>query len=242
MPGNDIHGGFATHLLVPAGPLVDLQDVPEGLDVRDLSVVADAVSTAYQATRRAGLAAEDVAFVVGAGGVGGFVVQIARALGARVVAVDVRADRLAAVAAHGAERTVEAGDRPLKELRKELHGLARSWGIPSLRFRIFECSGTPAGQELAFGLLARAATLVLVGYTPKAVEVRLSNLMAFDATVHGTWGCPPEAYSGALRLIYDGKVALAPFVEHAPMSRINVLLDDMAHHRLAKRMVLDPRA
>jgi D-arabinose 1-dehydrogenase-like Zn-dependent alcohol dehydrogenase len=34
---------------------------------------------------------------------------------------------------------------------------------------------------------------------------------------------------------------LHPFVEHAPMSRINELFDDMAHHRLAKRVVFDPR-
>ena len=67
MPGNDVHGGFSTHVLVPAAPLVH---VPEALAGRldELSVVADAVSTAYQAVDRAGLVAGDVAFVVGAGG------------------------------------------------------------------------------------------------------------------------------------------------------------------------------
>ena len=120
--------------------------------------------------------------------------------------------------------------------------IAREWGVPSLRFRIFECSGTPQGQLLAFGLLARGAALVQVGYTPKTVEVRLSNLMAFDATVAGTWGCPPEVYPEVLRLIYDGRIVLAPFVEHAPMSRINELLATMANHSLANRMVLDPNA
>jgi 6-hydroxycyclohex-1-ene-1-carbonyl-CoA dehydrogenase len=242
MPGNDVHGGFATHMLVPAAPLVALDGTPAGVDLRALSVVADAVSTAYQAVRRSGLASGDAAFVVGAGGVGGFVAQIAHALGARVVALDVRADRLAQVAEHGAERTIEIGGRSPQEIRKEVHGLARAWGIPSLRFRVFECSGTPGGQQLAFGLLARAATLVQVGFTPEPVEVRLSNLMAFDASVHGTWGCPPEAYPDVLRLIYEGKLALGPFVDYAPMSRVNELLDDMAHHRLAKRMALDPRA
>ncbi len=46
MPGNDIHGGFASHMVVPAAPLVPIQDAPEGFDVRLLAVVADAVSTA----------------------------------------------------------------------------------------------------------------------------------------------------------------------------------------------------
>jgi 6-hydroxycyclohex-1-ene-1-carbonyl-CoA dehydrogenase len=242
MPGNDIDGGFATHLRVPAGPLVPLDGLPRGLDARDLSVVADAVSTAYQAIRRAGLERGDFAFVVGAGGVGGFVVQIAHALGATVAVCDVNPDRLTLLGPHGADHAVDVRERAPQDVRKELHGLARARGVPSLRWRIFECSGTPAGQTLAFGLLGRAATLLQVGYTPKPVEVRLSNLMAFDATVHGTWGCPPEAYPAVLQLIAGGQVALKPFVEYAPMSRINELLDALAHHRLERRMVLDPRA
>jgi 6-hydroxycyclohex-1-ene-1-carbonyl-CoA dehydrogenase len=241
MPGNDIDGGFATHLRVPAHPLVPIDDLPEGIDPRLFSVVADAVSTAYQAVRRAGLEAGDVAFVVGAGGVGGFVTQIARALGARVAVCDVSPDRLRQAAALGAEHVCDVSGRTPQEVRKELHALARGWQVPSLGWRIFECSGTPEGQQLAFGLLARAATLLQVGYTPRPVELRFSNLMAFDATVHGSWGCPPEVYPDVLRLIAAGQVVLEPFVEHAPMSALNELLDALAHHRLARRMILDPR-
>ena len=241
MPGNDINGGFATHMLVPAAPLVPLA-MQNGGDVRELSVVADAVSTAYQAVRRSCLATGDAAFVVGAGGVGSFVVQIARALGARVVACDVSAERLETAARFGAEAKLDVTAKSPQEVRKASHGIASEWGVSALRFRIFECSGTPEGQQLAFGLLARGATLLQVGYTPKPVEVRLSNLMAFDATVHGTWGCPPEAYPEVLKLVYGGKVVLSPFVERAPMSRLNALLGDMAQHRLKSRMILDPTA
>jgi 6-hydroxycyclohex-1-ene-1-carbonyl-CoA dehydrogenase len=242
MPGNDIHGGFATHLKVPAHPLVPLDGRLAEVDRRMLSVVADAVSTAYQAVLRAELEAEDAVFVVGAGGVGGFVVQIAHALGARVVACDVDPGRLELAAAHGAEETVDSSGLSSKELRRQVHGFAKAWGIPSLRYRIFEASGTPEGQLAAYGLLARAATLIQVGYTEKTVEVRLSNLMAFDATIHGTWGCPPEVYPEILDLIADGEVVLEPFVDYAPMSDLNRLLDDMAGHRLRQRMILDPKS
>jgi 6-hydroxycyclohex-1-ene-1-carbonyl-CoA dehydrogenase len=242
MPGNDIHGGFATHVLVPGAPLVDLSDAPATVDLRELSVVADAVSTAYQAVRRSGLEAGDLALVVGAGGVGGFLVQIACALGARVVACDVRSDRLDALRDHGAEATFEVAGRPPQETKKAIHALARSWGIPSLGWRIFECSGTAPGQALAWALLGRAANLVQVGFTPQSVELRFSNLMAFDATAHGSWGCPPALYPEVLRLIYDGRVALSPFLAYAGMSRLAELLDEMAAHRLSRRMVLDPRS
>lgn len=241
MPGNDIHGGFAHHFLVPAGPLVSLDDAPPDIPVDEISVVADAVSTAYQAIRRSGLQKGDAALVVGAGGVGGFLIQIAHALGARVIALDVVQERLDSASSYGAEHTVAVAGQEVREVRRELREVTRDWGIPTLCHRIFEASGTPQGQTLAYALLGPAATLVQVGYTPEKIAVRLSNLMAFDATVFGTWGCPPEVFPEVLQLIYDGRVVLGPFVDHAPMSELNRLLDDMAHHRLTRRMILHPK-
>jgi 6-hydroxycyclohex-1-ene-1-carbonyl-CoA dehydrogenase len=238
MPGNDIDGGFASHVLVPAAPLVALDEAPRSVSLDALAVVADAVSTAYQAVRRSGLGQGDVAFVVGAGGVGGYVAQIAKALGARVVACDVDPERSAALAV---DRVVGVRDRDARDVKKELHALARDWRVPSLGWRIFECSGTASGQLLAYALLGQAATLAIVGYTREPVSLRLSSLMAFDATAFGSWGCPPEAYGEVLALIYDGKVAIEPFIERGPMSRLDDWLQALAEHRLPRRMVLDPR-
>jgi 6-hydroxycyclohex-1-ene-1-carbonyl-CoA dehydrogenase len=239
MPGNDIHGGFSTHVLVPAAPLVLLGEVPESVRPDALSVVADAVSTAYQAVRRSGLGSGDVAFVIGAGGVGGYVAQIAKAKGARVVACDVAPERLAEL---GADKIVNVKGREPRDVRKEVHGAAREWKVPSLQWRIFECSGTAPGQELAYTLLGQAATIGFVGFTRDAVSVRLSNLMAFDASAFGTWGCPVEAYAEVLSLIYAGKVAIEPFIERAPMSGLNESLVALREHRLPRRLVLDPRS
>lgn len=242
MPGSDIDGGFATHILVRSAPLVPVQRLPAGFEAWKLGVLADAVSTAFQAVRRSGLARGDVAAVVGAGGVGGFTVQIAAALGAHVLALDVRRERLDLAAAHGAERTQLVEPGAAKAIRRDLRGLLEQRGVPSLRLRIFECTGTRAGQELAFGLLDRGATMVQVGYTRDPVELRLSNVMAFDATLHGTWGCPVEAYPAVLDLVLSGAVKLDAFVERAPMSGINESLRAMAEHRLERRLVLDPAA
>jgi len=242
MPGNDDHGGFATHVLVPAHPLVSLAGAPDGFALDELSVVADAVSTAYQATVRAELAAGDLAVVIGAGGVGGFALQIARALGARVIACDVKPASLEAARSFGADQVIDVTGRDPRDVRKEVRSLATTWDIPSLRHRIFETSGTAAGQTLAFGLLGPAATMMVVGFTPEKVPTRLSNLMAFDASIHGTWGCPPEAYPPVLDLIYSGQIQLEPVIERAPMSELDTLLDAMARHELERRMILDPRS
>jgi 6-hydroxycyclohex-1-ene-1-carbonyl-CoA dehydrogenase len=242
MPGNDVHGGFATHVRVPARGLVSLADAPATLALDSLSVVADAASTAYQAVKRSGLAEGDVAFVIGSGGVGGFVAQMARALGAAVAVCDVDGARLAPLAALGLPVTVNVAGRDPKDVRKQLHGWAKELTVPSFRWRIFECSGHSAGQTLAWTLISTGATLVVVGYTREPVSLRLSNLMAFDATVHGSWGCPIEAFPAVLRLIYAGKIAIEPFIERAPMSKLDEVLGALARHQLQRRMVLDPNA
>ena len=237
MPGNDIDGAFSTHFLVPARPLIKLSPALAS-NAAALSVVADAVSTAYQAILRANLTAGDVAVVVGSGGVGSFVVQIANALGARVVACDIIQERLNLISDYGAAMTINLSSLDPKELRKQVRGFAK--GVPTLKYKIFECSGSAPGQTTAYGLLERGATMLQVGYTPSKIDVRLSNLMAFDATIHGTWGCPPEVYPGVLQLIEQGKVKLDPFIAYGPMSKVNEYLADMAAHKLEKRMVMDP--
>jgi 6-hydroxycyclohex-1-ene-1-carbonyl-CoA dehydrogenase len=109
MPGNDLHGGFATHVVVPARHLVPLPADLGGLSLEELSVVADAVTTPYQALLRAGVAKGDFVAVIGAGGIGTYAVQIARAFGAEVAAVDV--DRKLDGASLGARRSTRGGRR-----------------------------------------------------------------------------------------------------------------------------------
>ncbi len=240
MPGNDINGGFASHMLVPAEPLVSLEDAPADFDIRYLSVAADAISTAWQACKRASLKKGDVVFVIGTGGVGGFVSQIASALGAHVVAGDISAKRLEMIQNFGVRAVVNTSEGDIKSQRKLFSSEARAQKTCGLQIKIFECSGTTAGQALAFRLLERGATYVQVGFTPKPVELRFSNIMAFDASIFGTWGCPPSEYPAVLQMIYDGRVKIEPFAKIAPMSNINKMFDDMAGHKLKKRMILTP--
>jgi 6-hydroxycyclohex-1-ene-1-carbonyl-CoA dehydrogenase len=184
----------------------------------------------------------DLAVFSGAGGLGCFGIQLAAALGATVVAVDVRADRLELAAAHGADLTLRADEMPFKELRGAVAALAKQRGIPTYRHRIFETSGTDAGQTTAFGLLGRGAYLSVVGFTPKKVEIRLSNLMAFDATAEGVWGCLPELYPPIVDLVLSGKVVLDPFVEHRPLASINDTFADIHAGRTARRVILTPES
>ena len=129
-PGNDVHGGFGTHVRVPARGLCRVPDLhstsvnPARLSLDALSVIADAVSTPYAAVTRAGLAPGDLAVWVGAGGVGGFGVQISAALGAHVIAIDLDEKRLDTLAQYGASLTLNSKALDSKQLRKRVREFA----------------------------------------------------------------------------------------------------------------------
>jgi len=241
MPGNDGDGGFATHVVVPGRGLCPVPDkLPDGITLATLSVVADAVTTPFEAIRRAQLSSNDIAVFTGVGGIGGFGVQIAAAFGAAVVAVDIDRERLGLAARHGASLTLDASHMSEKDLKSAVRAFVKQSGRGGIGLKIFETSGTTAGQATAFGLLDHGGYLAVVGYTPKPVEIRLSNLMAFDATARGNWGCPPEQYPAALSLVLEGKVALEAYVEEHSLDKAPEVLEAAHQRTIRRRAILVP--
>ncbi len=243
MPGNDIDGGFATHIRVPAHGLCPVDETKlakAGLVLADVSVVADAVTTPYQAVKRAGVTPGSLAVVVGVGGVGGYAAQIAAAFGATVAAIDVDAAKLESVKNSGVALALNAREHDERGLKQALQSFAKESGLPALGWFIFECSGTAAGQLIAYSLLNHGATLSVVGFTRDKIELRLSNLMAYDARCLGNWGCPPELYPEALAVVLEGKVRVAPFIERRPLESINAVFADVHDGRIKRRVVLVP--
>jgi len=242
-PGNDDHGGFATHVVVPGRWLcpVDTRRLAQaGLQLADLSVVADAVSTPYYALQRAQVAPRDLTVFVGVGGVGAFGVQLAKAMGAHVIAIDVDAERLELVRSHGADEVIDATKVERKGMRDVVRSFAKGRGLPRVGWKIFETSGTAAGQLTAFSLLVHGAVLSVVGFTRDAVEVRLSNLMAFDAVARGSWACDPALYPEIVEKVLSGDVKLGPFIEQRPLGSIQETFEALKAHRIKRRPVLIP--
>ena len=250
MPGNDRDGGFATRVVLPArflcpvpgagsDPDAPLGQAP-GLTVRHLAVVADAVSTAYQAVERSGASEGTVAVVVGLGGVGGYAAQIAADRGAAVVALDVDPRRREEATRRGASIALDPRELPGKELRARIGAFAKQKGAPGTGWTILECSGTAAGQQTAFGLLVHGATLMVVGFTLDAVSLRLSNLMAFDARALGNWGCAPELYPAIVAKVLAGRIDVVSTTTFRPLSRIGEALEEVHARKADRRIVLVP--
>jgi 6-hydroxycyclohex-1-ene-1-carbonyl-CoA dehydrogenase len=227
MPGNSmgIYGGFSSHIVCQAKFLCVVGD-RKGIPLEHLSVIADAVTTPYQAALRADLKAGDRVVVIGAaGGVGSFMVQTAKGMGAgTVIGIDINEEKLEMMKGYGADFVINPKGKSAKEVKEAIKAYCKEKGVPAnTNWKIFEVTGSKPGQELALALLS---------FTGK--------LMAFDAEIIGTWGCPPDKYAGVLKLCVDGKIQLGPFVETRPMSQIETVFDEAHHGKLKRRVILTP--
>jgi 6-hydroxycyclohex-1-ene-1-carbonyl-CoA dehydrogenase len=235
-------GGSRATSPVPAADLCVIPD-RKGMPLEWMSVIADAVTTPYQAGLRGRIQAGDRVIVIGAaGGVGSFMTQIAKAMGAgTVIGIDINDTKLKMMEKYGADATINPKGKGVKEVREAVKAIAKQRNIPSnWGWKVFEVTGTKPGQELALALLSFVGTLVVVGYGTDTTDYMLSRLMAFDAEIIGTWGCPPKYYADCVQMCIDGKLALEPFVEVRPMSQIEKVLHDSHHGLLSRRVILTP--
>ena len=241
MPGNDFDGGFASHILVPAQQLAVVPDSAlELFPLEELAVIADAASTPYQALLKSGLSAGDLAIIIGVGGIGVYAAQLARVFGAQIIVLDIDQDKLDRLSSLGMEHALNTAGMEIKAIKKRVREMALELAAPDYGWKIFEMTGTTGGQELGYALLGFAGTLMIVGFTMDKLALRLSNLMAFDASAIGTWGCRPELYPEILKLVVERKIEITPFTKTFRLSAINEVFRQVLDHQISRRPVMVP--
>ena len=242
MPGNSlgIYGGFSSHIPVPSIDLCEIKD-RQGIPLSHFAVVADAATTPYQAAKRAALGNGDNVVVIGVGGVGQYMVQEAKALGASVVvAIDIDEERLNKMLSYGADFVINSSGKVPKDIFEELRSIRKQNQLPNYSWKMFEVSGTKVGQEIALNLLSFTGKLLIVGFGLQKLEYSISRLMAFDAEIIGTWACLPEYYPQILEMVLSRKVEIEPFVQTRPMSEIAEAFEEAHKVSPDKRIVLLP--
>ncbi|MBL7172410.1 MAG: 6-hydroxycyclohex-1-ene-1-carbonyl-CoA dehydrogenase [Desulfobacteraceae bacterium] len=243
MPGNSLglYGGFSSHIPVPS---IDLCEVQERGDIplSHLAVVADAATTPYQAAKRADLQPGDNAVVIGiTGGVGQYMGQVAKALGAKtVVGIARNQEKLDRALDFGADFVINSTDKDARTVSNEFKGICKGNGLPNFGWKIFEVTGAKGGQEIALTLLGFTGKLIVVGFGLAKTEYAIGRLMAFDADIIGTWGCLPEYYPIVLNMVLSGKINVKNFVETRAMSTIAETFAEAHKTPPMKRIVLTP--
>jgi 6-hydroxycyclohex-1-ene-1-carbonyl-CoA dehydrogenase len=244
MPGNSlgIYGGFSSHIPVPSRDLCLVEDRRD-FELAELAVIADAITSPYQACLRAELKEGDNVVVVGVtGGLGNYVAQLAKAFGAKtVIGVGRNPEKLKRALRYGADFVINSTGKDARTVRNEFREMCKANGLPhNYLWKIFEVTGSGPGQEIALTLLSFVGKLIVVGYSTTMNQYMISRLMAFDAEIIGSWGCPPKHYPKVLKWVLNGAIKIKPFVELRPMSRIKEIFEEVHAGKLMRRVVLTP--
>jgi len=244
MPGNSmgIYGGFSSHIPVSVDNLCEVKDRGD-FKLEELSVIADAVTTPYQACVRGGLKEGDNVIVIGTGGgVGVYMTQMAKAFGAnKVIGIDIVDEKLERARKYGADFTINSMGKDVKAIKGEFKEICKSNGLPhNYGWKVFEVTGSAPGQEIGLSLLSFIGTMVVIGFGMQKNEYSISRLMAFDAEIIGTWGCLPQYYEKVLDWVVDGTIEVREFSETRPMSTIKEAFEDAHGGKLLKRIILTP--
>ncbi len=199
---------FAERTVVAKGGVVPL---PEGLPLWQAALLGCGVVTGLGAVRNVGrVQAGDSVAVFGCGGVGLQVVAGARLGGAAtIVAVDRVPEKLELARAQGATHAVDAGGKPVSEIRALTGG-----GVDVA----FEVVGRPETVRLAWVAIRPGGTVVVVGLAPKGVDACVPAIeFLSDKSLRGTYygsGDPAAELPEYARLALAGALDLARVVTH----------------------------
>jgi 6-hydroxycyclohex-1-ene-1-carbonyl-CoA dehydrogenase len=207
MLGNNIDGAYAEYVKVPAKDCIQL---PEKLPLEESCIIADAISTPYHAVKnRAQVRPGDAVVVLGCGGVGINVVQIAAAAGGSVIAIDIMDDKLEMAKRLGAKQAINTSKKNDKAVLTEIRELTNGGADICI-----EAIGNPKTIEMGPSTLRPGGRYVQVGFYPKPAPLNAGRLMFREIEILGSMGCRPVDYPKILEIIQLKKIQLEPVITH----------------------------
>ncbi len=200
-PGFTHWGSFAEYVTIENADL-NVVALPPEIDDATAALLGCRFITAYRAVRDQGRVREgEFVAVHGCGGVGLSAIMIARALGARVIAVDIKADALALAASLGAECTINAtGQDPVAAIREYTQGGAHLSldALGSTTTCVNSINGLrKRGRHLQVGLM--------VG-EHQFPPIPIGKILADELEIIGSHGMQAHRYPEMLDLIVAGKL------------------------------------
>jgi D-arabinose 1-dehydrogenase-like Zn-dependent alcohol dehydrogenase len=235
-PGVVYWGGFGRFVAVPHAD-VNLVTLPESVGFVDAASMGCRFMTAFhglvdQASVRAG---EWVA-VHGCGGVGLSAVQIATALGARVIAVDVAPDKLAMAKTLGAEATVNAAQDDVGKAVMQLTGGGAHVAVDALGI-----AATCQGAVMSLRKLGRHLQIGLTSSAEQGmIALPIDLIVLKEITLVGSLGMPAPRYGAMLGMVEAGTLAPGKLVQRRiPLAEAGSVLESMDRYGTVGVTVID---
>jgi len=221
--GVTVDGGFAEFVKAPASHALK---IPDNLSFVEAAPLFCAGVTVYRAIKHAGISRGQRLAVFGVGGLGHIAVQIGRALGAEVSAIDISEEKLELAKSFGASTMLNAAStNVVKDLR----------GKGGVHVALV-ASAAKAAYDQAFYCVRPTGTLLAVGLPAENIcfppIMMASGEIRIQASAVGT----REDLRGILAMAAAGGVRCLTATR--PLAHANQVLDELRHGRVAGRVVL----
>lgn len=224
--GVTVDGGYAEFASAPASHAVK---IPNGLSAIEAAPLFCAGVTVYRALKQAKICRGQRLAIFGIGGLGHVAVQIGKALGADVIAVDVTEEKLALAQSLGASRTYDAASADVER------GLRAIGGVHAA----LVTSAAKAAYDAAFKCVRPSGTLLIVGLPAENICFPPILLAAREIRMQASAVGTRQDLLETLAIAAQGKVRCE--VSTRPLAQANAVLDDLRGGRVSGRIVLSPR-
>lgn len=222
--GFELWGGYAELVKVPIKNLIPL---PRELDY-DAAVLTDAGATSYHALKKAGVKVGDTVLIIGAGGLGTMVLQIAKASGASTIVADKVPAKLNYSKSLGADVVVDISE--VDKLRKEVGGKAVDVVVDTV--------GLPETIDLSLSLLKRDGKLVILGYSKQnTVNITTTKVIYEEFNIIGARASTKSELVKVLDMARRGFIRVNVTNEYR-LEEVNKALDELKKGLIVGRGVI----
>jgi D-arabinose 1-dehydrogenase-like Zn-dependent alcohol dehydrogenase len=202
--GNNAHGGHAKYLKVPAFTLVPL---PDELSFVTGAAISCGTGTAYGALRRIRISGNDTIAVFGQGPVGLSATQLASAMGARVIALDVSEERLNRAKEFGARETVNPrSNDPVGAIKDLTHGYGAEFTL--------DTSSQPEGRIAAVRATKVWGTTCFVGERNQVTIDVSPDMLRKQLTIVASWTFSAMGQAECAQFVVDRKIDVEQLFTH----------------------------
>ncbi|MDD5621913.1 MAG: zinc-binding dehydrogenase [Actinomycetota bacterium] len=200
--GFDINGGHAEFIKIPAENCLK---IPEKISFIEGALSTDKFGGLYHAQKTLEVSGKDTVAIFGIGPMGQMAVLMAKALGAKVIAVDVVGSRLEFAEKEGADYIVNGKK---KDVIYEINKLTNKVGADIA----IDCSGNPIAQSNAIDCIKKEGSVAFIGES-KVLQINPSKqFIRKQIKVIGSWYFPVWEYSEIVNLIISKNLNLEKWV------------------------------
>ena len=202
--GGMYDGGHAPYMTVKPYMMVPL---PDELTAEEGAAISCGTGTAYMAIKRLNVSGRDTLAVYGQGPVGLSATMLAKAMGARVIGVDVGTERLDLAREYGADEVVDASEvDPVKAIHELTHGDGAEATL--------DCTGNSTARANTVRSTQNWGRACYVGEGGDVHLTPSSDIIHRQVTLYGSWTFNPNGMADCAQFVIDRKVPLKKLLTH----------------------------